>query len=52
MSFKEPSYLDNSDREKYQDIIEKSFKRELTPKEKDFYTNMYHQEEFYCYGEL
>lgn len=52
MCLKNVNWFDNGDRERYQKIIEKSLKRELTPKEKDFYSSMYHQEEFNAYGEL
>lgn len=52
MCLKNPNWFNSDDRERYQRLIEKSFKRELTSKEKDFYISMYHQEEFNAYGEL
>lgn len=51
MCLKNPNWNDSEDRNRYERIIEKSLKRELTSKEKDFYMSMYHQEEFYAYGE-
>lgn len=48
-----PKWFDANDRKKYEELIDKSFKKiELTKEENDFLIDMYHQEEFYAYGEL
>lgn len=46
MSFKCPNYYNSQDRQLYEQLVNESFKRELTEKERDFVNTMYHQEEF------
>ena len=52
MCLKNPNWNDSDDRERYQNLIQKSTKTELTENESDFLFEMYHQEEFYANGEL
>lgn len=51
MCLKNPNWFNSDDRERYQKLIEKSTKNKLTEKEHDFLFEMYHQEEFFAYGE-
>lgn len=48
-----PDWNNENDRKKYDEIWDKCFKKiEITEAEHDFLVSMYHQDEFYTYGEL
>lgn len=51
MCLKNVNWFDSNDRERYQNLIQKSTKTKLTENESDFLFEMYHQEEFFAYGE-
>lgn len=46
MSFECPNYYNSQDRQLYEQLVNESFKRKLTEKERHFINIMYHQEEF------
>ena len=46
MSLDIPNYYNSEDRRLYDELVNESFKRELTKAEKMFVSYMYHQEEF------
>ena len=46
MSLEHPNYYNSQDRQRYEQLVNESFKRELSERERNFVTSMYHQEEF------
>lgn len=55
MCLKNPSWYDSSDRELYYKMLYSKDPKpmnEYSQTERDFVTSMYHQEEYYAYGEL
>ena len=48
MSLEHPNWNSSDDRRLYEELFYKKSKKELTQKEEDFITRMYHMEEFAC----
>ena len=46
MTLEHPNYYNSQDRQRYERLVQDSFKRKLSELERNFVSCMYHQEEF------